>query len=428
MVPQREKQPYYILLLLTAGSLLFCLAGFYVIDRHHRHIAIRTERANAELVAAIVDNARRAYGEVLHELRQHYPLTTHHDHKNKMGVIPHPATFSIELAKSVSNDDHKVWMYSEHPFPWRQYTAVPQNGHEADALARLTATPDRPYSAIIDGAGGGKRHFYAQAVVLNQAACVECHNGHPASAKRDWAVGDTLAVLATESRLAQRGDYALLLGLAALASMSAIGMMLYLGQNRARLVGECQGRTDALTHIPNRASLNEEMARRFRHHQRRQKTFGVMMVDIDDFTAINDKFGRAVGDECLVAVAATLSSQLRIKADYLARWGGEEFVILLDDIDEAEALRIAERVRLAVADGAVTRQQLALTLSIGLCVARPGQVRSPRAMLDIADRDLMHAKASGKNRVVFSNLNAEYYCVMTPFVSGGDASEPLRRD
>ena len=130
------------------------------------------------------------------------------------------------------------------------------------------------------------------------------------------------------------------------------------------------------------------------------------MLDIDRFKEVNDTYGHAHGDQCLRQLAAILTHQLRQERDFLARLGGEEFAVILQDIDAPQALVLAERLRACVAAVPITHARLGhthpLTVSIGAAVweAASGQACKPEALQQLADECLYEAKNAGRNQVV----------------------------
>jgi two-component system cell cycle response regulator len=130
------------------------------------------------------------------------------------------------------------------------------------------------------------------------------------------------------------------------------------------------------------------------------KHVAAMILDLDDFKSINDRFGHEAGDTALRAVAAILRDEMRA-VDLVARLGGEEFVVILPETNEPEAVRAGERLRAAVeaVEFAPTPAgRCPLTVSIGIAVAADGWP-PPGELLAVADRALYRAKAAGKNRI-----------------------------
>lgn len=161
---------------------------------------------------------------------------------------------------------------------------------------------------------------------------------------------------------------------------------------------------DSLTGLLNRRAIEQAMAREVHRLQRFQEPFSVLLVDIDHFKRINDQLGHAAGDAVLQAVAGILQAQAR-EVDRVARFGGEEFCILLPHTTEEGALQAAERFRAAVHETDITWQdeRIAVTISTGLaCAVRPGE--SQDRLLRRADEALYQAKRDGRNRVVLAEL------------------------
>ena len=163
-------------------------------------------------------------------------------------------------------------------------------------------------------------------------------------------------------------------------------------------VSETKASTDALTGLPNRRYF-DEFAGLLAGRRRASDGVGVLMIDIDHFKRINDRFGHDAGDEVLRAVAAVIARAVR-DGDVPARFGGEEFVILLRDPTTEVALEVAERVRLAVA-GLDLRAIGPTSVSVSVGVAVQVDPLEPiDDLLAAADRALYRAKRAGRDRVV----------------------------
>ena len=162
---------------------------------------------------------------------------------------------------------------------------------------------------------------------------------------------------------------------------------------------ERQTYEDALTGLANRRRLDQRLADEFALALRHGRPLAVAMADLDHFKSVNDRFSHAVGDAALRATAKILASQVR-QTDLVARFGGEEFVIVLVETDLEAARRVCEKLRAAIADHVWTaiHPGLALTMSIGVCADTT--LATHERMLALADRNLYSAKAAGRNRVV----------------------------
>ena len=162
---------------------------------------------------------------------------------------------------------------------------------------------------------------------------------------------------------------------------------------------ERQTYEDALTGLANRRRLDQRLADEFALALRHNRPLAVAMADLDHFKAVNDRFSHAVGDAALRATAKILAAQVR-HTDLVARFGGEEFVVVLVETDPQAALRVCEKLRYAISqyNWSSIHPSLSLTLSIG--VTADTTVPTHERMLAAADRNLYTAKAAGRNRVV----------------------------
>jgi diguanylate cyclase (GGDEF)-like protein len=158
--------------------------------------------------------------------------------------------------------------------------------------------------------------------------------------------------------------------------------------------------TDALTELPNRRFALERLEQEWALSQRGGRTLSCMMVDIDHFKSINDKFGHQTGDEALKAVALALRQSARTQ-DVVCRYGGEEFVVICPDADIDAAYQGAERLRLNVAALKIKCQEIDLKLTISIGVAEKREnTASIDDLLNHADDCLYAAKEGGRNKTV----------------------------
>jgi diguanylate cyclase (GGDEF)-like protein len=158
---------------------------------------------------------------------------------------------------------------------------------------------------------------------------------------------------------------------------------------------------DPLTNCLNRRALSQ------RYHKLMDRSIsstplGIIMVDADNFKAINDQHGHDAGDQVLVAMVGRISSQLRA-SDSLARWGGEEFLCVLPGVQMDGLLERAERIRAAIAEHPVTwkTHRLQATASLGVALLR--RQESFEEAVHRADQALYHAKHAGRNQVSYKN-------------------------
>lgn len=158
---------------------------------------------------------------------------------------------------------------------------------------------------------------------------------------------------------------------------------------------------DALTGVGNRRFLEQFVGREWLRERRHHHEIALIMTDVDQFKAYNDRYGHATGDDCLRQVARALARQLHRPTDILARYGGEEFCAVLPETDLRGAARIAELMREAVMALGLPHEDSAagvVTLSFGVSVAEPGREEFVD-LLTRTDGALYRAKAGGRNRV-----------------------------
>ncbi len=159
--------------------------------------------------------------------------------------------------------------------------------------------------------------------------------------------------------------------------------------------------TDTLTGLYNRRYASSHLSTLIEQARTSGKSLGLLLVDIDHFKSVNDTHGHAVGDEVLRAVANRLSRHLR-GFDTVARWGGEEFVVVMPEANLQVASSVAERLRRKVASGPVAVSngtiELTVTVSIGVAVTGPG-AETMDTLLHAADAAMYAAKRGGRNRV-----------------------------
>lgn len=236
---------------------------------------------------------------------------------------------------------------------------------------------------------------------------------HPGFAERFTGV---LFLLQAVFNLARIPDYFIELesGLAtsptafskALLGLSEIGMALlsfgFVLMIADKLISELHhlASRDTLTGLLNRRAFIAAAEGEFVRSRRRARPLSLLMLDLDHFKAINDQYGHAAGDELLRTVAAAVTPCLR-DYDIFARFGGEEFVVLLPDTSHEEAMSVAERLRSAVECNRAwfEGRAIACTLSVGMALLK-SEHRDLDALIRDADLALYRAKSGGRNRVV----------------------------
>jgi diguanylate cyclase (GGDEF)-like protein len=160
--------------------------------------------------------------------------------------------------------------------------------------------------------------------------------------------------------------------------------------------------TDALTGIANRLNFDQSLPQAWANAVREAHPLSILLIDLDHFKRINDRYGHPFGDECLKAAAQALAEPLQRNNDMLARYGGEEFIALLFDVDAAGARVVAQRLLRSVAGVRLSceGESVRLACSIGVTTLDPKAPISAGALVERADKALYEAKQQGRNRVV----------------------------
>jgi diguanylate cyclase (GGDEF)-like protein len=169
---------------------------------------------------------------------------------------------------------------------------------------------------------------------------------------------------------------------------------------------EAVARVDATTRIANRRRHDEVLEEEWQRAVRQKMPLSVLLIDVDHFKSYNDHYGHLAGDDCLRRVAEVVTAALRRSGDHLARFGGEEFAIVLPNTDKAGAAELAEKVRLAVRNAGMRHVATSggvLTVSLGSATAYPQRDELATTLLAEADRALYQAKRGGRDRVVVSD-------------------------
>jgi diguanylate cyclase (GGDEF)-like protein len=156
---------------------------------------------------------------------------------------------------------------------------------------------------------------------------------------------------------------------------------------------------DALTGLDNRYQMLSHLKHYMALASRRSLDLCLLLIDVDHFKGINDRFGHPVGDEALKHLAGVLTRCSR-ESDLVARWGGEEFAISTPDSNLASALRYAERLRQTVQDTPLVTGDLTISMTISIGVAMLGECDTLHHFFDKADKALYTAKQGGRNRVI----------------------------
>ena len=246
--------------------------------------------------------------------------------------------------------------------------------------------------------------FRYMAPLLFEQSCDQCHS------KFNYNLGDirggisvTIPFNKTEEEIALNRLYILGLSLLTLALLlgSTYVMLNNLGDKldaaqKALLEASIR---DELTGLHNRRYLMSRLNEEFERTRRKGTALGLLMMDVDNFKVVNDKYGHPAGDEVLRSIGQTLASMLR-EYDVGGRYGGEEFAVVLAEMTPAEMVKLAERIREAIEqlDDHGNAIGIHVTISIGVAVLTDDD--STETLLQRADTALYRAKEMGRNRTV----------------------------
>ncbi len=201
--------------------------------------------------------------------------------------------------------------------------------------------------------------------------------------------------------------------------LKSVSDQLSSGVTNARLYARVQRQaiTDGLTGLFNHRTGQEKLADQLRLAERYQRNLAVVMIDVDHFKSINDSYGHPCGDTVLKTLARIIRSDCR-DVDIPVRYGGEEFLLVLPEVNQEGALVVAERIRRHVAREVIKHEEIEITVTASLGVAAyPEDAEGAQALLDLADKALYMSKRLGRNQV-----HSAADLIFTDFSSGQGAA------
>ncbi|WP_051676902.1 diguanylate cyclase [Maridesulfovibrio frigidus] len=255
---------------------------------------------------------------------------------------------------------------------------------------------------VEENANGTRLRYMAPLIV--EQSCLACH------AKQGYSVGEvrggiSVAFGLDEINKSMFHNYIIILSLGIVSVALLVFIMWVFFRNMQERLDKAQASlkqmatVDALTNVANRASILERLSEGFGRHQRKLTQLGCLMIDVDYFKSVNDNFGHQKGDAVLKELARIVSDSLR-SYDFFGRYGGEEFLLVMDGADEDNLAFVAERVRFLIEENLGTQCGLSgpITVSIGGTLAIAGD-QSIDDVIHRADMALYKAKELGRNRV-----------------------------
>jgi diguanylate cyclase (GGDEF)-like protein len=160
-------------------------------------------------------------------------------------------------------------------------------------------------------------------------------------------------------------------------------------------------KVDSLTNIYNRGYFNSEFERQWQMGSRHEISTALMLIDVDHFKVFNDNHGHLCGDACLIHVARVIKENIKRSTDLVARFGGEEFVVLLSGYSAKDAKELAEKIRLSIESTPLYYEgnAFSVTISIGLASTIPDSQCDRKTLLEAADKAMYSVKKAGRNQV-----------------------------
>ena len=181
---------------------------------------------------------------------------------------------------------------------------------------------------------------------------------------------------------------------------------------------------DPLTGLSNRLLLNDRLEHAINHAERFNKCVATIFIDLDNFKPINDTYGHSIGDEILKSVADAMKSALR-KEDTICRFGGDEFVILIEELSSFNYLeKILEKIhKISKQRFIINGHDLSIGMSIGTSIY-PNDASSPENLLKCADEAMYRAKHNGKNHISYYQEDTRMYCINQSLLANPNNANP----
>lgn len=211
-------------------------------------------------------------------------------------------------------------------------------------------------------------------------------------------VSDHLSVVSSQARGSEGRKYLLTLTYS-FAMLLLLTGITYWQSRKIHL----QSITDELTQVYNSRFLSQMLRKTFREAFKNSQPLSLILIDLDHFKNINDTYGHAAGNYVLQKVVERISTHIR-KSDYVGRWGGEEFLLILPFSSKRVSIEIAERIRTEISRRPIfyENQEISITISEGVS-SYPEDVRSEKDLFEYADQALYQAKSKGRNQVCVVN-------------------------
>jgi diguanylate cyclase (GGDEF)-like protein len=241
-------------------------------------------------------------------------------------------------------------------------------------------------------------YFRYMAPLITESACLACHE------KQGYQLGDIRGGISVTFPAKISTPWILIFSHVLIGLLGSF-IIYWFGSKLSKNMIDLEklSNVDGLTQIPNRRFFDEYVSREFLNSRRNNNPLSILICDIDNFKSFNDSYGHIIGDECLKKVAQTMSNIIKRPGDLVARFGGEEFGIVLPNTNAVGALVIGNQLREYIESLEIPHKASEVsnfvTISVGI-ITYMGEDISLKQLLDIVDNAMYKAKAAGKNTVV----------------------------
>lgn len=322
------------------------------------------------------------------------------DEQGKLYTLRNPSTVTREISELA--DRSALFKFRISSLRYINPSAKP-DAFERKALQSFERGKKESQTVLHTQEGAFFRYMVP---VYYEKSCDKCHlsmSYKPGDVRGGISV--TIPMTLVNQQMKANRDYLAMSAILVLALLFI--SMLIISAKFTKLVSKAHAdlakmaTTDALTGLLNRKSGIEELDEEIARHSRSQTPLSCLMLDIDNFKSINDKYGHQAGDAALASFARLVSHCLR-SYDIMCRYGGEEFMILLPETNAQDAQKAAERIRETVAATPIIFEDATILITVSIGVAGVDKIKSEKAdhFIRLADAALYRAKREGRNRVV----------------------------
>lgn len=321
------------------------------------------------------------------------------------GALPNPATFRAKALQHLEQKsrDNDIYLTRVVGLPGREIAEVAEDENMRNQMLELQTYPSTRVQSEVIVKDSQKTHRSVWAFIASDQACADCHN-HIQNLTGDdrWQLGDLMGAQVVEQIIDQQlavidrsAYFQALLLFTAVAAAWICSMYLL---NHVRMAKELKtlATTDHMTGCINRREFYERVS-----HLQGLASGALLMLDLDKFKQINDTYGHDAGDEVIRDFSRCVRNVLRTD-DWFSRFGGEEFVVWLQNVKPIHAIQIAERIKRETENSQVitNRSEIRYTVSIGLQMVQNEKPKLIDTWIQSADKLLYRAKSEGRNRII----------------------------